>query len=105
MCDSSRDILNLTLAASVAILTFLVGWLLAYAIVAVKSFADIIRRIREVLSLAEQTLSGLKERVREIGSVLPLLITTVEKLVKYVSDKKGKRETAQKSKAKDQNVD
>ena len=99
MCASSRDILNLTLAAAVAILTFLFAWLLIYVIRTVKTVVDFFDRLRALVNEIEATLNSMKDKIKEAGIILPVLMKAAEKLVAYV----GERRRVQKSKSKNQN--
>lgn len=88
MCPNSRDILNLTLAASVAILTFLFAWLLIYAIRTAKTIVDFFNRLHALVTDIETTLGSLKVKIREAGLILPLLMKTAEKIMQYFTDRK-----------------
>lgn len=88
MFDTSRDILNITLSVSVGILTVLLAWLLIYCLRVMKTIVDVSRRIDATIRLAEDTLIVLRDRARDLASLLPLVMKTVEKLVTYVGEKR-----------------
>jgi hypothetical protein len=91
MFDTSRDILNITLSVSVGILTVLLAWLLIYCLRVMKTIVDVSRRIDATIRLAEETLIVLRDRARDLASMLPLVMKAVEKLVTYVGERKKQR--------------
>jgi len=100
MCSNSRDILNLTLSLSVALLTILIAWILTYAIITLRHLSHAVRRVLGLITEGEQIVATLKERVKEIGAILPVLVTGIEKLVTYLNEK---RKTRDNVKSKSQN--
>src|SRR3990167_489614 len=94
MWETSRDTLNLTLAASVGVLTILLAWLLIYAIRILKTVADVSRRIDATLRLAEDALTTLRDRARDLASILPVVMKAVDKLVTYVGERKRARKSS-----------
>lgn len=91
MFETSRDILNITLSICIALLTVLLGWLLIYCIRIVKTLANVSRRIDETIRLAEETLSTLRDRARDLASMLPLVMKAVDKLVTYARERRKQR--------------
>jgi hypothetical protein len=80
MFESSRDILNYTLAASAAILTFFIAWILWYF---VKIFRDVERVIRQTTAVIDKFSSVLdlaKDQMRNAAAIFPLIIKGGEKV-------------------------
>jgi len=100
MCESSRDILNLTIAASIAVLTFLIAWLLSYAIIATKAVMEVIHKIKKLTDEVDQTMMSLKTRVKEISVALPLVTKVVEKLMTYMDEKRKSKKSDINAKVK-----
>lgn len=96
MCPNSRDILNLTLSLSVALLTILMAWILIYVIFIFKSISQTIERLKTLVSEGEQILASFKERVKEIGTALPLFVTAIEKLITFVGARKRQKKSSGK---------
>ena len=91
MLESSKDVLNYTLAASAAVLTFFIVWLLWYFI---KIFRDIERVVDKTTSVVEKFSSVLdlaKDQIKNAAAVIPLMIKAGEKLTEFIMNIREKR--------------
>ena len=97
MFETSGDILNLVIAASVLVFTFFVCWLMYYFVMIVKHAHDMVQSIREKINRVEKILNLIQEKVEHSASYLPLLAEGVTKIVKYFVEKKNAENTSNES--------
>lgn len=97
MFGSSRDILNVTLAASVALLTFFVCWILFYVVSMFRDMRTVVRDVTKAIEKFNSVLDFAKEKISTATAVFPLIIKTAEKIVETIGTLKEKRRTRRQS--------
>ncbi|HAO81164.1 MAG: hypothetical protein UV57_C0043G0003 [Parcubacteria group bacterium GW2011_GWD2_43_10] len=96
MLETSKDILNISLAVSVFGLAFLIGWMLVY-------FLLIIRRVVKILQGVEQAMNKIgdfvdlaREKLDHSASYLSILATGARDLVNYLITKRQAKSSRKK---------
>lgn len=89
MLETSKDVLNLSLAVSVFGLAFLVGWILVYFIVIVRRLVKLLTGIEERMRKIDDFLILVKEKLEHSTSHLALLATAVKELIGYFVDRRS----------------
>lgn len=101
MFESSRDILNLTLALSAAVLTFFICWLLYYIVSIFRDMRNVVRDVTKTIEKFNSVLDFAKEKISSVSAVFPLVIKATEKIIETVGafkEKRQARRTADKDK-------
>lgn len=101
MFESSRDILNLTLALSAAVLTFFICWLLYYVVSIFRDMRNVVRDVTKTIEKFNSVLDFAKEKISSVSAVFPLVIKATEKIIETVGafrEKRKARRTADKDK-------
>src|SRR3989344_2094361 len=100
MLESSRDILNISLAASVIVLTILVVWILVYII---KMFRDAQRALHQMTKVIEKlsnVLDVIRDKVHSAAAVIPLIVKGVEKVTDIIQRTKERNSSRRDSSKK-----
>jgi len=100
MLESSRDILNISLAASVIVLTILVAWILVYII---KMFRDAQRALHQMTKVIEKlsnVLDVIRDKVHSAAAVIPLIVKGVEKVTDIIQRTKERNSSRRDSSKK-----
>ncbi len=107
MFGTSRDILNYTLAASAAVLTFFIAWMLWYFIKIFRDVEHTVRKTSEVVDKFSSVLDLAKDQIRNAAAVIPLIMKGGEKLAELIrtmrekhTEKSDAAETKTKNKKK-----
>ena len=105
MIETSKDILNIVIAVSVASLTFFVCWAIYYFAMILRQGFKIFKEMRGRLHKVDEALNAFKEKIEHSSSYLLLIGEGVKKLVEVIKDrtekpprKKAKKKTTNKSK-------
>lgn len=77
MIETSQDILFLVIAASVAVITVLIAWVLVYLIIIIKETREALREIRSQIDRFFQAIEGLKLKFQSTTSTLSLLVEQI----------------------------
>lgn len=104
MFESSRDILNLTLALSAAVLTFFICWLLYYIVSIFRDMRNVVRDVTKTIEKFNSVLDFVKEKISGVSAVFPLVIKATEKIIETVGafkEKQKARRTADKNKTEE----
>ncbi len=103
MLGTSRDILNYTLAASAAVLTFFIAWILWYFIKIFRDVEKVIRQATSVIDKFSSVLDLAKDQIRNAAAILPLIMKGGEKLselIRSMREKHSEKNEAEDSKNK-----
>lgn len=87
--ESSKDILNLSLAVSVFGLAFLVGWILFYFIFIIRRLVRLLAGIEERMRKIDDFLTVVKEKIENSTSHLSLLAATARELISYFMEQRA----------------
>jgi len=101
MIESSKDILLIVIAFSVLWLTIFLSWAIYYVAQILKQARDMVRNVRETLTLFEKVLSTIQRKIETSSSHLAFLVESVKQGVQFMSERKIKKTTRKKSKKED----
>ncbi|MFA4936667.1 MAG: hypothetical protein WC575_00015 [Patescibacteria group bacterium] len=94
MLETSKDILNFTLAISIFGLAFLLGWILVYLIIIIRRLVNILQGVEQSMHKLEDFFSTAKDKLEHSTSYLSVLAVGAKELVSYFvkkqTDKKKK---------------
>ncbi len=87
--QTSQDILNIAIAVSVAGVSFLLGWLLIYAIIITRRLVKITSLIERGAVKLENLINLAKDKLESSASYLSLLSVALKDLISYILIKKN----------------
>ncbi|MFH1867311.1 MAG: hypothetical protein ABIJ81_04505 [Patescibacteria group bacterium] len=96
--ESSKDILNLSIALSVFGLAFLFGWILVYFLIIIRRLVKILQGVEQSMRKLEDFFSAAKEKLEHSASYLSMLAVGAKELVRYFIDKRDKQQSRKRSK-------
>lgn len=106
MLETSKDVLYLTLALAIAVLTFFIVWAIYYLVMILKKFSELVKEFESMIASAKEKLERLEslcntieERIKHSASYLPLLFKGITELVDYLKNKKTKKEKQKNNKS------
>ncbi len=91
MFETSQDILNLAKTVAVVGLSFLLGWLLFYLAMIVRSIFKVIKEMRERINKVDELIKKIKDKIEHSSSYLFLISEGVKKLVEVAKDYSEKK--------------
>ncbi len=97
--ETSKDILNLSLAISVFGLAFLLGWILVYFIVIIRRMVQILAGVEQSLRKVEDFMTAAREKLDHSTSYLSMLAMGAKELVGYFMAKRAKAPGKKKTNA------
>ena len=86
MLETSRDVLNWTLAISLASLIFFLCWTIYYFIAALRRGLRVIKTAENILAKAENLLDSIKSKLSNSASYILMFGELVQKLSHLVKD-------------------
>ncbi len=95
MFNTSKDILNLSIALAVIILTFFTARFLFYLIQNLRRLKNIGDGIEEAVNKTNELIDLIKNRFKSSSSHLLLLVNLIEKALEYFKDKKKSKKSNQ----------
>lgn len=98
--DSSLDILYLTLAASVAILTIFLVWAIYYVVRMLRDTVYVMEKFTNVMKKADEVLDMAKDKLSSTGNYLAIVANAVTAAIEYFGDGKSTKRTTRKRKKK-----
>ncbi len=96
MFDTSKDILNLIIAACVAVFTFFLCYLLYYIISMLKQANKTVTEIRQRIESFDALLESVKEKLTHSSNYLALLVKSIVSLMEFVKERKDKKSAKSK---------
>lgn len=93
MFETSKDVLNLVLALSIAGVTVFICWLLYYFISSIRKLHDAISIFQKTLKTANEIVDSAKKKLKDSSTHLKLIGMLVQKVVEEVQNKRQKRKT------------
>ena len=99
--ETSKDILNLSLAVSVFGLAVLLGWILVYFIMIIRRLVQILSGVEESLRKVEDFMAAAREKLEHSTSYLSMLAVGAKELVSYFMEKQAKTSSGKKKRAQD----
>lgn len=95
MFESSKDILNLVAAISIASLAFFLCWALYYIITSARSSVRVIRKVEQGVDKAESLIDLVKEKLSSSASYLMILSNLVKKGIEIFENRKSYSDNSQ----------
>lgn len=92
MLNTSLDVLYLTLALCVFLLTLFLCWALYYLIRLGRNAVYTVEKFTSVLHKADEVLDMLKEKLHSSGAYIGLLANAVKSVVEYMKDRPERKE-------------
>ena len=96
MFETSKDVLNLVLALSIAGVTVFICWLLYYFISSIRKLHDAINIFQKTLRTANEIVEGAKKKLKDSSTYLKLIGMLFQKVVKEVQNKRRQKKTNSK---------
>ncbi len=93
MLETSKDILNITLALSIFGLAFLLGWILVYFLLIIRRLAKLISSVDERLKALDNLFHAIKDKLEHSASTFSVMALGIKELVTYFIDKKLNKKT------------
>ncbi|MDP3986077.1 MAG: hypothetical protein U1C53_01520 [Candidatus Veblenbacteria bacterium] len=87
--ETSKDILNLSLAVSIFGLAFLMGWMLVYFLLIVRRVVKILEGVEESMRKVGDFVNVAKAKLESSTSYLSILATGAKELVQYLINKRA----------------
>ena|SRR3989344_5681424 len=84
MVDSSKDVLNYALTASVVILTVLIAWILVYVIRIFREVQRVIRDMTKAVARLNEVIDYTREKVKTASAVVPIIMKAGEKVIDMI---------------------
>ena len=97
--ETSKDILNLSLAISIFGIAFLLGWILVYFIVIIRRLVSILSGVEESLKKVEDFMTAAREKLDHSTSYLSMLAMGAKELVSYFMSKQTTSRSNSKKKS------
>lgn len=87
--ETSKDLLNLSLAISVFGLAFILGWILVYFLLIIRKVIKVLERLEVGVSKISDVAQTLREKIESSASYLSLAVVGIKELVQFFLDKKA----------------
>ncbi|MEK7584354.1 MAG: hypothetical protein AAB490_03845 [Patescibacteria group bacterium] len=84
MFESSRDILNVSLAACTIVLTILVAWILVYVIKMFRDAQHVLHQMTKVVEKLSDVLDLIRDKVHSAAAIIPLIVKGAEKVTDII---------------------
>lgn len=94
--ESSRDILNLSLAISVFGLACLIGWILVYCLLIIRRMVKILSGLEQAMAKVAAFVDTAKDKLEHSASYLSVLAMGAKELAAYFMHKRAKRKTGKR---------
>jgi hypothetical protein len=92
MFETSRDILNLVLSASIGVLVFFLCWSLYYFIASAQRIFRLIKHVEQSVGKAEALLDLVKEKISGSASYLMILGELFKKGVEFAKSRRRRED-------------
>jgi len=87
--ETSKDILNISLAVSAFGLAFLLGWILIYFLLIIRKMIRLLSGIEERMRRIDDFLVSVKQKLESSASYLSVLALGAKELISYFINKRG----------------
>jgi len=98
MFNTSGDILNITLAVCVVVLTFFICLGLYYLVSGMHKVHKVIKRVDDGVSKAEEIIEIAREKLKNSSAYFMILGEIAKKAMEFVQDKREQKTSAKKKK-------
>jgi len=87
MFSTSADILNLTLATCIVVLTFFLSWAIYYLVSSIQKVRRIIKRVEAGVSQAEEIISLVREKLKSGSAYIMVLAEIAKQAIEFAKKK------------------
>ncbi|MFA6106496.1 MAG: hypothetical protein WC745_02355 [Patescibacteria group bacterium] len=91
MFSTSRDILNLVLAASIGAVAFFLCWLMYYLAMSFRNVFKMSKDLRETVNEAKDTIRAFRGKVREAAAFFVMMNEGMRRVMDYIKEKGGRK--------------
>lgn len=91
MLSTSHDVLNLTLALGVLLISFFLCWGLYYLIAGAKRIYKLTRRVEMGVSQVEELIEIARDKLKNSSAYFMILGEIAKKALEFVEDKRSKK--------------
>jgi len=84
----SQEIMYLSIAFGVLLITLLFAWLLFYIVIIIKDLRTIVSKTRETLNTAHEVVAAVKTKIDETSIQFKFLIEGIKSIADWVKNKK-----------------
>ena len=91
MFETSRDLLNLTVAGAVALFTVFICWMMYYFIKTLRNFSKISTSIKDKMETVDKILHLVQEKLEKGSNHMAMISDSAIKLVGYFIDKQAEK--------------
>lgn len=96
MLETSKDILNFSLAVSVFGLSFLIGWMLVYFLLIIKRVVQILSELEKTMNKVGTFVETARDKLEHSASYLSLIATGAKELVNYLVGRQKNKSSSRK---------
>lgn len=96
MFETSKDILNLSIAGGVGLIAIFICWAMYYMIGTLRNVSKMTLSIREKLELVDNILKLIKDKLEKGSNHMAMLSDSAIKLVGFMMDQKEKKNAKSK---------
>jgi len=96
LVQSTLDILYLTLAASIAVLTIFLIWGIYYVVRMLRNAVYMTEKVTSVMQKADEVLDLAKDKLHSTGTYLGIAANAVQGAIEYFGDKKTVKRKAKR---------
>lgn len=100
MLESSRDLLNLVAAISIAVLVFFLCWALFYVISSARRTFRLIKRVEKGVEKAESLIDLIRDKISSSASYLLLISNLIKKGIEFAENRKDSKQEDDNKKSK-----
>ncbi len=98
MFETSNDLLNIVIAAAVAVFTVFICWIMYYFISILRTVKKSVNEIKTKIEALDVILNSLKEKISHSSNYLGLLVKSVISLLEFFRERKDKKSNPVKKK-------
>ena len=96
MIETSRDLLNITLAGAVGLFTIFLCWMMYYFINTLRNISTITTGVKDKMETVDKILHLVKEKLEKGSNHMAMVADSAIKLVGYFMDKKESQKAKKK---------
>lgn len=87
--ETSKDILNLSIAISVFGLALIVGWIMVYFLLIIRRVVKVLEKLEVGVDKISELAQTVKDKIENSASYLSFAAVGIKELVQYFLDKKN----------------
>jgi len=92
MLNTSKDVLNITIAVSVGVLTIFISWGLYYFAQILRQGFKIFKETRERINKIDAAIKSFKDKIEHSTAHIVLISEGIKKLVEVIKERTGGKE-------------